>query len=349
MEKSIQKLENESDVINFIDRIDYGSIYFIAKNVDVISFIDNCMKVINASLGAQVVRYEPEQLVDMLQMYGMTFGDGLYKIISTRSKDQIPELSDDSYNIAKFLNDAFNNKRLVRLDIDQSLYPYAKRLAKKDVLFDVDSTGPFFWGVNKEKSVYDQIKQAFYNGEDSIKFDVKTVSVATVRCYTSTLSKMSGNKFRCNIIDGFVTVQFKPISDEQDAVNRIIPVLSIFKSNDEKFNFLMRIAAEFKDNDDIVVFPPKTSTIETNNITANVPEIPAFIPKLYGKEVSLDEYKNAENWQRIGFASKYNWENDIKGDIDMYPKDARFDDSDDDEDQEPAKYNWDDDEEKDDF
>jgi len=102
MEKSIQKLENESDVINFIDRIDYGSIYFISKNSDVISFVDNCMKVINESLGAQVVRYEPEQLVDMLQMYGMTFGDGLYKIISTRSKDQIPELSDDSYNITVF-------------------------------------------------------------------------------------------------------------------------------------------------------------------------------------------------------------------------------------------------------
>jgi hypothetical protein len=33
----------------------------------------------------------------------------------------------------------------------------------------------------------------------------------------------------------------------------------------------------------------------------------------------------------------------------MYPKDARFDDSDDDEDQEPAKYNWDDEEDKDEF
>jgi len=75
--------------------------------------------------------------------------------------------------------------------------------------------------------------------------------------------------------------------------------------------------------------------------------------KLYGKPVSEEEYRSSANWQRGGFASEYNWENGIEGDVDMYPKDVRTEDyneDDDDEDGEPLKYNWDDDsDEPDDF
>jgi len=338
METFIKKLESESDVINIIETIDYGSTYFICENEEILSFVDNCLKVINESLSAQVVRFESEKLIDILEAHGRNYDDGLYKIISSRPKDKLPVLSDDSYNILKFLNDAFNNKRKVNFYLDPSLYDYAKRLSKKDVVFDTDDVSAFFWGINKELSIYDQIKKAFYSGEDSIKFDVNAVSVATVRCYTSTLSKMSGNKFRCNIIDGFVTVYFKPLNDFDDARNRILPIIGVFKTKEKKFEFLMSLAAEFN-----------TSLLVNNNIVGHKKEIISpdvvsgeniSIRKLYGKPVSEEEYKNAENWQRLGFASEYNWENDIKGDTDMYPQDARFDDVDLEEDKEPAKYDW---------
>jgi hypothetical protein len=288
------------------------------------------LKVINESLSAQVVRYEPEQLVDVLEMYGRKYDDGLFKIISTRTKDKLPNLSEDSYNMHKFLNDAFNNKRKVNFYLDPSLYSYAKRLAKKDLIFDVDDVSAFFWGVNKELSVYDKIKKAFYSGEDSIKFDVKTVSVATVRCYASTLSQMSGNKFRTKILNGFVTVFFKPLTDYECTKNAIIPMLSFLKTNQEKFDFLIYVAAEFKENN--------SNAVDQQNPLQNqiLPkQEPIFTGrKLYGKPVSEEEYRAAENWQRLGFASKYNWENDIKGDVDMYPNDVRigYEEENDDED-----------------
>ncbi|CAF1972657.1 unnamed protein product [Rotaria magnacalcarata] len=140
------------------------------------------------------------------------------------------------------------------------------------------------------------------------------------------------------------------MTDIEDAANKIRSILKMFKTKNETFDFLMSIAAEFKYKNDGINVDEIIDKYKPLMINDEKPiEIPKFVPTLYGKEVSLEEYKNAENWQRSGFASKYNWENDIKGDIDMYPKDARFGDGNDDEDQEPAKYNWDDDEDKDEF
>ena len=342
MKKFIKKLETEADVINIIETIDYGSTYFICENEDIISYLEDCLRVINESLSAQVVRFEQEGLIDILNDYGRKYGDGLCKIISSRPKDKLPELSEDSYNIRKFLNDAFNNKRKVNFYLDPSLHNYAKRLAKKDVMFDVDDVSAFFWGVNKELSVYDQIKKAFYSGEDSIKFDVQTVSVATIRCYTSTLSKMSGNKFRCNIVEGFVIVYFKPISDVEDARNRIIPILKTLKSKEAIRLFLTGLILEFTYSE-----TEKEALSNTKEFPkpATIPEGVSIVRRLYGKPVSEEEYRSAANWQRAGYASEYNWENDIRGDVDMYPKDVRMEDynEDDDEDHEPTKYNWDND------
>lgn len=305
----IEKLESDNDVLRLINIIDYGSTYFICENENVISFLDSCVKVINESLGVKTVRFERETLVDVLEMYEVKNGHGLFKIISSRSREQLPMLSDDSFNIHKFLNEAFNDKKKVYLSLDPSLYGYAKKLAKKDLIFDVDDDGPFFLGVNKELSVYEKIKNAFYSGKESIKFDAKTVSVATVRCYASTLSQMSGNKFRTRIVDGFVTVYFKPLSDKDEAKNKITAILNFLDTKQEKILFLTGLAYEIEANDVI------------DDSKAKKSEAPKLERKLYGKVVSEEEYINAENWQRLGFASKYNWENDIKGDIDMFPFD----------------------------
>lgn len=248
MENVIIELKNEQNVIDFVSNVDYGSTYFICKNKDILSFVDSSLKILNESIGSLSLRYEPERLTDMLEFYNCTVDIGLFKVISSLKKEMIPELSEDSFFMLKYMNDAFNNKRQVRLYLDESLYSYAKKISKKDLLFGHDQESAFFIGAKKELRVYDQIKESFYRGEDFVKFDLNLVSVSTIRCYTSTLSKMSGNKFRCNISEGSVIVYFKPMSELHDSENKIRSILKMFKNNDQKFNFLMSMAAEFKDN-----------------------------------------------------------------------------------------------------
>lgn len=328
MKKVIENLQNESNVLSFIDRIVYGSNYFISKNDESLLFLDNCVKILNASVGSNAVRVVEEKAIDMLEFYGYSIGDGLHNIICTLDKKDLPDLSEDSYNMLSFMNDAFNNKRMSRLDLDPSLFSYAKKLAKKDVMFDVDVDSPFFIGTKKNTPVYDQIKQAFYRGDNSIKFDINEVSVSTVRCYTSTLSKMSGNKFRCNIIEGFVTVQFKPITDIEDARMRISFILNSFKTKKESKAVLISLIDRFNDEDEVI------SDSDTEKIDARMAQYikssqSVGVPKtnddlntgykLYGKYVSKDEYSAAEIWQRQGYASEYNMEHGIEGKEDKTP------------------------------
>lgn len=340
MKNNIKTLENESDVLSFLNKISYGTTYFVSKNNDAISFLDNCVDLINKSLDKKSLRIEDEKLIDELRFRGFNFGDGLKKVISGVQKEEIPVLSEDSYYIRKYMTQAFNEKRQVRFNLDKSLYNYAKKLAKNNLVFDVDDDGPFFLAHGKTMSIYDQIVQAFYKEEDSISFDVKKVSVSTIRCYASTISKMSGNKVKCNISNGLVTVQFKLLSEREELKNKIIPLLELFKSNNEKKSFLIELAAEF-----IEIDTSKAPLKNTSNTISRVPETitepTLFTYTLYGKQVSKEEYNNAERWQRLGFASQYNWENEIEGDVDMCPKDARLEDYDDDEVVNPVKFDWD--------
>lgn len=328
MKKIIENLQNESNVLSFIDRIEYGSNYFISKNDDSLFFLDNCVKILNASVGSNAVRVVEEKAIDMLEFYGYSIGDGLHNIICTLDKKNIPDLSEDSYNMLSFMNDAFNNKRISRLDLDPSLFSYAKKLAKKDVMFDVDLDSPFFIGTKKNTSIYDQIKQAFYRGDNSIKFDVNEVSISTVRCYTSTLSKMSGNKFRCNIIEGFVTVQFKPMTNIEDARMRIAFILKSFKTKKESKAVLVSLIEMFSDDNE-VISDSDTEKIDDRMAQYIKSSQSVYVPKtnddlntgykLYGKYVSKDEYAAATMWQRQGYASEYNMNNDIEGPDDMDP------------------------------
>lgn len=328
MKNDIENLQNESDVISFIDKIKYGSTYFISKNNDVISFIDNCVAIINESLNKKALYLEEEKFIDELEFRNCRLGDGLYKIVSNVDKEAIPDLNIDSYYIDKKLNEAFNTKAKVRISLDQSLHKYAKKIAKNNVIFDVDENGPFFLGTVKLKSIYDQITEAFYSGNDYISFDVKKVSVATVRCYTSTISKMSGKKFRCNIDENFVVVRFKPMTDYEEVKSKIIPILKTFNTDLGIRNFLNELSKEYLEVKNDTVINENNSVNRESKNSENLENIIKSVSReLYGKPVTEEEYLNAKNWQRLGFASEYNWENDIDGDIDMYPEDVRIDDN----------------------
>jgi len=298
-------IQGDENVLSFINKIDYGSNYFISNDNETLIFIKDCCKIINASLDNQVVRIEEEKAIDELEFRGFKFGEGLHKIVCSVKKDDLLNLSDDSYMMFKYIKEAFNSESMVKLYLDDSLHSYAKKQAKKDLIFGLDNEIPFFIKAKKKLNVYEQIKQSFYNGEDYIKFDFKTTSVATVRCYASTISNMAGVKFRCSIVDGFITVYFKPISIEQDAENKIIPILkNAFKTNEKIKNFLDGLIANFQPNSNPII----EAGFEYN-----------------GKVYDHSEWAKQPIWIRQGYESEYNMENDIKG-PDATPKIESFDD-----------------------
>jgi len=245
MKNYVLNLENERDVLNFVSIIDYGSNHFVCKDDEILNFVKNCATILNEAYGSVSFRIEKEELVDMLEFYEVKRNDGLYRFVSSIEKEFLPNLHDDSFYMVKYMNQAFNEKRRVRLSLDDSLFKYARKMAKNDVVFDTDEDSPFFMCAKRELSIYEQIKRSFYRGDDYIKFDSENISVATVRCYASTISKLSGKKFRCNIDEGYVTIYFKKISDSEDAEKRIIQILENLKTHEEICGILLTLNSRF--------------------------------------------------------------------------------------------------------
>jgi len=349
-EKILITKENYKDIFFSLT---YGHKNVIYENENVHSLITTMIEVTNEFTGLNTLR-EVNDVIDISidNEWVSTNIENSYRIIHASHGVSIPVLHDDNYEIECLAMLSKKNGIVsVINNFEKSLTRYAKRIASKH---DVKFTGHGFNGAMKALSVRKQIEEAFLEGKYNISFSSDLFNVQTIRNHASVYGSLIGEKLKVEISKGLITVHFKELDELTLLFNSARDIFDKIglKAGEKERNEFFHKLLDFNVND--------KTTVNNQNITKIIDkykplmidnekpiEIPKFVPKLYGKEVSLEEYKNAENWQRSGFASKYNWENDIKGDIDMYPKDARFDDSDDDEDQEPAKYNWDDD--KDEF
>lgn len=269
----------------------------------------------------------------------------VYEVLYKNSREPLPLIDESNYNIEELACLAKKESIITVINnLEPSLIKYAKNMANK---YNVRFNGTGFNGTSKGVSVRKQIEEAYLAGKYSISFPSSDFNSQTVRNYVSSFSSLIGKKIRVELKLGTIIVHFKNIEESS-------ALFTYIKESHEKLIRLVDVAEVdcflktlISESKVMVSTPPKNVLEVTNSTISNVPETitePApFVHKLYGKIVSKEEYNKAKRWQRLGFASEYNWENEIEGDVDMFPKDVRIEDDDDDDDEvvEVPKYDWD--------
>lgn len=295
---NVTSLECMENVYEFVKNINQGTNYFIYSRPNLLNTLDEIIQIINESAGSKKLLLRAEKDVDMLKFAGYTVQDNLHVLICNDKPSSLPVLSEDSLLLKNFMSQAFNYKNLIRFDLDPSLYRYAKKLASNKLIFGVDSLGAFFNGAEKELSIYEQITKAYYAGEDTIEFNAMNTSIATIRCYTSTLSKMSGKKIKCAIKTGVITVFLKPLTKKDELKRKVQYILNELDDEKQGFDLLREMLNE--------------SNIEYKEIAINN-SIPvtssAYI--VNGIPVSAEEWMKQPIWVRQGYATEEDMNNDF--------------------------------------
>lgn len=350
-EKKIVTKENYKEVFNSLK---YGMITVYYESEEVRILFNNMITVMNEFTKKWTVEEKKAVINDIVNgEWVSTEVDDLYQVLYKNNNEPLAIIANDNYEIENFAILAKESGILCNINnFEPALTKYAKRIASK---YNVKFTGSGFNGSMKSLSVRKQIEEAFLHGKYNISFPSDLFNVQTIRNHTSTYGSLIGRKFKVELSKGFIIVHFKDIEETNNLlilVKESFDKLGLNIGTEERDLFFNNLLGNTKKNIKIENSNAVISNQSVlNNTENNTPVVPETVYKLYGKLVSKEEYVNAENWQRSGYASKYNWENDIKGDIDMYPKDARLDENfSEDDDEEPAKYNWNEDEtDSDDF
>lgn len=322
-------LLNEENYINYVLSMNYGCETITYQSDEVRYSVLRMIDVINAFTGKNTIREEPHVINDILNGEWISIKNpNVYTLVYTRMGEPVPTPHQNNYKIEEIAIKAKKNSIVLSIDnFDSRLNKYAKMIAKKhDVLF----TGSGFNGFSKSMPASKQIEDAYLNGKSIVCFDHENFNPQTIRNYASNYGRLVGKKFKVSVNKNNTTVILKEDSD----------IDYLYLSAKKIFDDIAEIIG--KEQRD--VFFKKLIGLETEKIiNQQNPLQNQILPKqepiftgrkLYGKPVSEEEYRAAENWQRLGFASKYNWENDIKGDVDMYPNDVRigYEEENDDED-----------------
>lgn len=251
----LQIIKNENDIKELISGLSYGQNYILNPSENLCENIEERIFIINKSCNSEPLRLEKITDEVFLEFEGYSVEDNIWSIISSVENNQIPVLSDDSYSIKTFAQKAFNNKEVVFFNLDPSLYAYAKKLNfGNKISFSCINNRPCFNGLEKQPSVYKKIEHAYHAGEETIDFDPKTVSIATLRCYASTLSNLSGKKIRCSMKDGLITIFFKEEDRLSQLKRKFGYLLSEFEEDSDAIDFLKLLISdmESKSKDDHV-------------------------------------------------------------------------------------------------
>lgn len=232
---------------DFIENLEYGRNHLINAENALIKVVLDRISILNSSLGEEVFRLKEIKDQDLLSFYELTKGQKLYSVDSTLFEKKPPVLSEDSYNMNHFMGKSFTTKSKVLIDLDPSLYAYAKKLAiQRKMDFRIIEGNAYFICESKKIPISKQIEDAFYKDEDSISFDCRDYNAPTIRCYVSSLSISSGRSIKCRVKDGVITVFFK--EDEPYFVSRrwFDEPLSKFNDPYDAIEMLKSIILEYR-------------------------------------------------------------------------------------------------------
>lgn len=286
-----------------------------------------------------------------------TAGDFLLSYSLNYKHDLLISYEDYSfYDIIDSMGDTEEHKNI---KVNMLLKGIAERYCVKKKIahsFDYNTGLMLIRQRGKKSNVFRDIEKEVLT-ESGIYFaSNKELNLATARVYCSMLNSRSTAKIKCKAVGPDVVIYGRNLDELTEIEYDVRHKLFLLKNNMSFIDF-QKLFNNLKDkyyNTETVASGFKEMNLAVNKIEKpknNIVEVVKSGRQLYGKPVSEEEYVNAENWQRLSYASRYNWENDIKGDVDMYPKDARLDENfSEDDDKEPTKYNWDDEEtDSDDF
>ncbi len=299
--------ENYKDIFNSLT---YEKSIYVKYDSEEVSILFNQMiTVMNEFTGLWTVEEKKAVITKAVNGEWVEYTiDNVYQILYKSYGNVMAKIHDDNYEIENLAKKAKENSIICEINgFERVLTKYAKKIASK---YNVKFTGFGFNGTMKAMSVKKQIEDAFLNGKYNISFPSDDFGVQTIRNHASTYGSLIGRKFRVELSKGFIVVHFK---DLEEAENLLISAKELFN----------KIGLKIGDEERDLFF---NKLLGNDKKAAVINEIEQdFSRKLYGKSVTEEEYVSAANWQRLGFASEYNWENSIKGDTDMNP-DNEYDD-----------------------
>lgn len=264
------------DVDMLLPSLTYGSVFVEYADGKTRDWLLECLLVTNRYLGLEVL--EESQAKDDFQQPI----EGVYRILHRERGLDIPELTDDDYNVRRYARKASESNSKITFNLDSKLFKLASQVATGNgVRFVIDNGFQYFSGEAKEMSISKQINKAYRNGLPSISFDTFDVSIPTIRCYTSNLSASYGKKFKCKVSGSKVTVWFKELS-KKDQTEQEIEKLFLLMEEHSSIQYAIRSFEKVLEKYSVY----KNST---NQLT---PETDTNQPKEYDNRTDDDFFNN---------------------------------------------------------
>lgn len=221
-------------IYTFLQNVNYGTNFVTYCDTTCRRSFLECLKLINDIYGAGTIEEVPYSFSDE------SAEETEYNILCRVKNPGFNRMTENDYFVELDLRNALREKSIVEVTLIDDVAKYASKIAKKaGIKFISYADGrQCFNGALASTSVSKQIQDAYSAGLESISFDVSQVNSATVRCYTSNLGKVFSKKFRCEVMNGKITVHFKEISRSADLYSKFSKLRDEYLEEIGSFEFM---------------------------------------------------------------------------------------------------------------
>lgn len=200
------------DIIDFINRLEYGSVMVKYDNEETRNYTHDCIVIFNTLNDGEYIEeriMSPEEVYDEIGAYNDS--DKWYRILfKMRVVIGVTHISQGDVEIIKKAHIAKNDKCQMIIKMNFGLLKYAERLARRLGLKFISKEDYWiFNGEPRKESAFKIMQRANLEGRDKVEFDLQQYSSQTIRCYASNLSAEIGKKVSVTISNGKMVVRFK--------------------------------------------------------------------------------------------------------------------------------------------